>query len=130
MDRTRKIANTGSSRPCSTNLIFRKEIERIRHVPGHQVDIELKEKATTHAPATTTNHAPATTTAKSALPSSITSLSIPIEYLLFGLGFGITFAGLLHCLIRRKRAPVRNRFRKGDAMDEDEDDLLISQMYS
>lgn len=121
MDQTNAIAKIGKNYyTIIDDLIYRQAIQKIQKVR------EGQPKTTTTTSRPNITHPTTTAAAK-----TITTISVPIEYLLIGLGLGIVVAGFLHCIIRRKRTKAISRhIRKGEAIDDDEDDLLISQMYS
>uniref|UniRef100_A0AC35F2X1 Transmembrane protein n=1 Tax=Panagrolaimus sp. PS1159 TaxID=55785 RepID=A0AC35F2X1_9BILA len=59
------------------------------------------------------------------------SILLPLKLVFAGAAAFILVAGLTHVFVKRRQlqTTVRN-YRKGQSMVDDEDDLLISQMYS
>lgn len=62
---------------------------------------------------------------------------LPMEYLLSCLTIFVIVAGVIHTILKRHRLQritsnggLRRGFRRGESLVEDEDDLLISQMYT
>lgn len=60
-----------------------------------------------------------------------------MEYLLTVLIIFVILAGIIHTILKNRRLKrltagggLRRGFRKGESLVEDEDDLLISQMYT
>uniref|UniRef100_A0A7E4V3S5 Low-density lipoprotein receptor domain class A n=1 Tax=Panagrellus redivivus TaxID=6233 RepID=A0A7E4V3S5_PANRE len=83
--------------------------------------------ATTKPPASTN----ATTIPVPSKPES-ESLLLPLKFVLGGAAALILVAGLVNFIVKRRqalRSNIRN-YRKGQSLVDDEDDLLISQMYS
>ena len=92
-----------------------------------QTVVEPKHPAAAAAKPSPTTPPPTTST-----PSKDNgSILLPLKLVFAGAAAFILVAGLAHVFVKRRQlqASVRS-YRKGDRLIDDEDDLLISQMYS
>jgi len=130
----RRIAEAGIGTP-NTNLEHNKQnTNRIKpfRLSSHGEAVPHPHQAhpITSEPIHTTQKSATTSTGKAASAEK----RVPMEHMLAGLTVFVIIAGLVHWILkarRRRRAPPGVRgFRKGESLIEDEDDLLISQMYT
>uniref|UniRef100_A0A915EFS5 Uncharacterized protein n=1 Tax=Ditylenchus dipsaci TaxID=166011 RepID=A0A915EFS5_9BILA len=87
-------------------------------------------------PATNKPSIVSTTTTSKAVskPVDNPNSKLRMEYLLLVLAFFVVFAGIIHTILKKRKKRFSSSgirgFRKGESLVEDEDDLLISQMYT
>uniref|UniRef100_A0A1I7RL49 Basement membrane-specific heparan sulfate proteoglycan core protein n=1 Tax=Bursaphelenchus xylophilus TaxID=6326 RepID=A0A1I7RL49_BURXY len=82
--------------------------------PGRQVHLQPKPNATT----------------PSALPTTTSSNGLSLRLAALGLFLLVGLAAGVHYMCKRRKTNNNRNIRKGESLLDDEDDLLISQMYA
>jgi hypothetical protein len=120
-DGVSQCSDESDEKNCRGRFGPSQHINSYRQNPEVETKQPLSKLSTTHLPTTSLHSA----------SKDNGSILLPLKFVFAGAAAFILVAGLAHVFVKRRnlQATVRN-YRKGQSLVDDEDDLLISQMYS